>query len=48
MLNQYIRRNYPTSIFGDMLIINKYGKLLDLSKIDFIKGKYKGKIKGFL
>lgn len=44
----YIKRNYPKSVFGDMLIINKHGKLLDLSKDDFIKNKYMQKIKGFL
>lgn len=45
---EYIKRNYPKSFLGDMLIINKHGKLIDLSKKDFSKGKYKGKIKGFL
>lgn len=43
----YIKRNYDKHILGDLLIINQYGKILDISKQDIISNRYKIKIKGF-
>ena len=40
-----LRNNLP---FGDIILLNKYGKKIQLSKKDFHTSIYKKRIKGFL
>ncbi len=43
---EYIKRNWIK--YGDIKLINKYGKIIDLERDDLRKGLYRKKIKGFL
>lgn len=43
-IDELIRKNKP---MGNIKLINKYGKVLDLSEHELKKGMYKKKIKGF-
>ena len=44
-IKQVLRK---TNNYGNLIIMNKYGKIKELSRKDIKLGRYKIKIKGFL